>query len=273
MHLFDLPHAFDLSPALSSLAGLPLLTRFGAVPLILSLLAAVLVLQRRDSLWWLVAILLSSPLGPLLYFISLLYKRFRPGNQQHFHQAAKSFLEERRQALEAALEQSDTIALRSELGECYMALQRYQEAKNCFDSCLRGNFKHDPLLLYRYAEACHELEEFETAMQALKKTFELDYSDHLQERRYLKALLHAELGEDEEALAGFKELNGSEDSLELFCRQALIYQERQEFEKADAFFLKTIQLAKQKPIPPEAKFWLQLAQDNLGKKKPQSSSL
>ncbi|NMA43440.1 MAG: hypothetical protein GX946_08665 [Oligosphaeraceae bacterium] len=269
MNLLDFSH---ISASLFTTAGPNDFSYFGATSLVLSIIASVLVLMRRDSPWWLVTFLLISPLGPLVYFVSLIVKKIRRDEHRHFHHAAKRFLEGRLRELQAALEQSDTIARRSELGECYLALGRFQEAKECFAHCLRGNFKEDPLLLFRYAIACYELKEFETAKQALKTTFENNYSDHLRERRYLKALLHAELGEDEEALAGFRELNSAADSPELFCRQAIIYQNRQEFEKADAFFLKTMQLATRRPMHPENMRWMRLAQANLGKRKQGSNS-
>ena len=238
---------------------------FGLLGIMFTVVCLVHALHTRQSLWWLLILLLLPPFGALLYLLLVAFKD--EGESPQFKRGipGAGALRRRIKELEARLAESDTIALKTELGQCWLQMENFDQAENCFASCLVGNFKNDPLLLYQMAQAMHGKDENKKALEALQKTFRADYQDNLSERLFLQAKILAELERPAEALKVYTRIAQHFSSPEFYCRQGLLHDQLGEFEKADAFYLMALRQKDKLSTEElrEARLWLDAAAKNV----------
>ncbi len=241
---------------------------FGLIGLLLTIFCLIHALRTRQEFWWYLLLLLLPPFGALLYLFMVVFKGAGESTQFARPERGTAALRRRIEDLEAQLSQTDTIALRSELGQCHLKLKKFDQAEKYFESCLQGNFKNDPFLLYNLAQACHGKGENEQALDALGKTFRDDYRDYLNERCFLEAKILEELDCFQEALDIYARIAHHFTSPEFYCRQALLHDKLGESEKANAFYMMALR-QKNKLTPEEleeAQNWLAEAARNLSGK-------
>jgi hypothetical protein len=259
-------HSGDSAAFFSSLVKF-LSGGLGLIGLLLTLFCLIHAFSTKQSWWWSLALLLLPPFGALLYLFMVVFRGTDGDESAQFTQAGRvhSALHQRIKELEAQLAESDTIALKTELGQCWLQMQDFDQAENYFASCLVGNFQNDPLLLYQLALALYGKDENQKALEALQKTFREDYQDKLSERLFLQAKILAELERAAEALEIYARIAQHFSSPEFYCRQGLLHDQLGEAEKADAFYLMTLRQKNKLSAEElkEARPWLAKAAKNV----------
>ena len=246
---------------------------FGLIGLLLSIFCLIHALRTRQDFWWYLILLLMPPFGALLYLFMVIFKGAGESAQFVLPERGAGALNRRIKDLQDRLSETDTIALRSELGQCYLKLKNFEKAEMYFESCLQGNFRNDPFLLYSLAQACYGKGEDEKALETLKKTFREDYRDYLNERYFLQAKILGRQDRPQEALDIYSKIAHHFTSPEFFCRQGLLQDKLGDSEKAHAFYLMALRQAS-KLTPDElkeAQIWLALATRNLSGKEEKES--
>lgn len=243
---------------------------FGLIGLLLTVFCLIHAIRTRQNFWWYMALFLLPPFGALIYLFAVIMKgQSSSVSFQRPNSNDMGAMRRRIQELEASLAETDTIAVRSELGQAWLKLENFEQAKQYFESCLQGNFKNDPFILYGLAQACYGKGKFQDALTTLEKTFREDYRDYLDYRRFLQAKILAELERTQEALDIYANLGNTFLTPEFFCRQALLYNKLGEVDKANAFFL-TATRQGEKLSPDElnaAQEWLKIAEMHLAANK------
>jgi len=215
---------------------------FGVIGLLLTVFCLIHALRTRQDLWWYLLLLLLPLFGALLYLFTIVFKGSR-GSVTFVHpERGIAALHRQIKDLEAQQLQIDTIAVRSELGQCHLKLKNYEKAETYFESCLQGNFRRDPFLLYSLSQACFGKGEYEKALDALQKTFRDDYRDNLNERSYLQAKILEALDRPREALDIYARIAHSFRGPEFYCRQGLLHDKLGDSEKANAFYMMALRL-------------------------------
>ena len=242
---------------------------FGLLGLLLTVFCLIHAIRTRQNFWWYLALFLLPPFGALIYLFAVVMKGQSSSIRFHRPASDTGAMRRRIQELEASLAETDTIAVRSELGQCWLKLENFIQAKQYFESSLQGNFRNDPFILYGLAQACYGNGEFQEALVTLEKTFRNDYRDYLNDRRFLQAKILAELERTQEALDIYANLGNTLLTPEFFCRQALLYKQLGELDKANAFFLTAVRQG-EKLSPDElhvAQQWLKTAEMHLATNK------
>lgn len=237
---------------------------FGLIGLLLTIFCLIHALRTHQGFGWYLLLLLLPPFGALLYLFMVVFKG--AGKSVTFVRPDRGIaaLRRRIEDLQTQLSETDTIALRSELGQCYLKLQDFEKAAEYFESCLQGNFKNDPYLLYSLAQAFYGKGEYDKALEALTKTFREDYHDYLHERYYLQAKIFEELDRPQEALDIYSKIAHHFNGPEFFCRQGLLHDKLGDSEKANAFYMLAMRLEKMTPEEMlDAQKWLIEAEKKL----------
>ena len=159
----------------------------GLIGLLLTIFCLIHALRTRQEFWWYLLLLLLPPFGAVLYLFMVVFKGAGDSAQFSRPVQGNDAVYRRIEELEAQLSEMDTIALRSELGQCHLQLQNFEKAEEYFASSLQGNFKNDPFLLYCLAQAYYGKGDYQNALETLEKTFREDYRDYLHERYFLQA--------------------------------------------------------------------------------------
>ena len=238
---------------------------FGWISALLVVFCLLHALFTRQSLWWYLLLILLPPFSALLYIFMVLFKGAGEGTQVSQAGQGSSALRQRIASLEAQLAETDTIALKSELGQCWLELKKFAQAKEYFDKCLVGNFQNDPLLLYQLSQALYGTNEKEKALESLEKTFRDDYQDNLSERLYLQAKILGDLERPREALEIYNKIAQNFSTPEFFCRQALLYDKLGDVEKANVFYMLVLRAKNTLSDEElrESKKWLAMAAANI----------
>jgi hypothetical protein len=237
---------------------------FGLISLLLTIFCVVHALRTRQDWWWYLILFFLQPFGALLYLFMVILRGAGQSVTFVRPERGTALLRRRIEELQARLDQTDTIALRSELGQCYLKVKDFDKAEECFESCLTGNFRNDPLLLYSLAQACYGKGAYEKALDALQRTFREDYRDALNERYYLQAKILEGLDRPREALDIYAKIAHHFTGPEFFCRQGLLHKKLGDSEKANAFFMLAMRLENMTPEEMlESKKWLIEAERHL----------
>ena len=139
----------------------------GALPYILQLLLIVHIIKNHKPFLWLWLIVFLPYIGGIVYIIMEiipdLADAVNPGRK----------LSE----LESLVKRQDTIANRTKLADCYVSLERFEEAIALYDSCLTGPYSDDADLLVKKINALFlwgKTDTAKTLMDEFKKKHKLE---------------------------------------------------------------------------------------------------
>jgi len=252
------------SSLLASLSGWFSSWLWLSLPILLSFICLLHILKTRQEYWWIFLVLFFPLVGSLLYILVVM---LNGGGQAVAPRprSRKVFYQDKVRSLQESLEQTDTLALRAELGEAFLQMQEPAKAKDCFQHCLQGAYSQDSDFLFGLARACYALQELPAALEAIEKTMQSESNDYLLERKFLQAKILDDLGRYEAALDLYDEVVEKLSTPESRCRQAVILKRLGHQEESEALFLSVIRQVQTQPqeLRSENQQWLLLAQKML----------
>jgi hypothetical protein len=192
---------------------------------------------------WVLVIILTSVFGCLAYVVIELVPEWlaSPGGVKFKAAIGKKIDPEK--ALNVALKainKVDTAQNRINLGEQYLLLNRYQEAREVYVRSLTGIYAEDPLFMMGMAKAEFGLNNFATTITLLDNL----KAAHPRLKSSEGHLLYARALENDnripEAIHEYETLNGYYSSPEPACRLAQIHKTRGNAELANELFQSVI---------------------------------
>ena len=238
--------------------------------LALQIACAVHVVRTRRELYWIWIILLGSYLGVIIYVIANVLPDLR--HDPRARKTATKVLdtvapERRRKQIEQRLELADTVDNRRTLAEECLRLGDFTNAAELYRSVLTGINKNDVVFSIGLAQAQVGLDDFAGA----KATLDEVYAAHPQLRSndadLLRARIDEALGEDDGALARYRELATSYPGEEARYRYGALLIKRSRYREAREVFNDMLKRAKVSPSYYRRKeaAWLDAARRDLAR--------
>ena len=181
----------------------------GAIVVLIQFCFAFHVLKTGRPYWWIFIIMGFPVMGCIIYYFIEVF----PGSREH-RQANKAVrniaralqpdadLKKRAEELEICGSLDNKIALAQ---EC-MAHQMYAEAGRLYESCLQGTYATDGAILFGFAKASVEGGNWDKAANAIARLKKDAPKVRAQEVRLLEIRLLEARGDNEAALAAYREL-------------------------------------------------------------------
>jgi hypothetical protein len=166
-------------------------------------------LKTGRPYWWIFVIMAFPVMGCLIYYFVEVF----PGSREHrsAHEVARKLakalepdadLARRAEELEICGSTDNKMALAD---EC-MNHRMYAEAVKLYESCLSGAFQADGAILFGLARAAIELRDWDKASQALRRLGADAPKTRPLDARLLEARLLEGRGENDAALAAYRDL-------------------------------------------------------------------
>lgn len=233
---------------------------YGGAILALQIFCVIHCIQRNRGRNWIFLIIFAPLIGSVVY----LYTEFLPEVKRRGGTTNANPLRYRPAAPKAKKWQSgkaaETIHGREKLADEQMRLGNWVEAAELYRDCLSQGLENDPALLYKLAEACHQLGEHAQAIEALHRVRALtDYRPG--KVRLLLARCYAAQNSPDKAQAAFEQALKAQSDPEILCRYALFLQDQDQAAKAQALFIQALsEIEKLSPQEREPyQEWIELA--------------
>lgn len=152
----------------------------GALPYILQLLLIVHIIKNHKPFLWLWLIVFLPYIGGIVYIIMEIIPDLISSDAvgKMGRNLADAVNPGRKLSeLESLVKRQDTIANRTKLADCYVSLERFEEAIALYDSCLTGPYSDDAELLVKKINALFLWGKTDTAkalMDEFKKKHKLE---------------------------------------------------------------------------------------------------
>ncbi len=140
--------------------------------LLFSIALCVHVVRTNQPMWWLLIILLTQPIGGLVYLIAIVLPEMGGGvAAQRFGASARKALDPGREYREAksASDEAATVHNLMRLAKAAQALGRHEEAQGVFGQAAQGIHADDPVLLLGRATSLTELGRYEEALSLMQR--------------------------------------------------------------------------------------------------------
>jgi hypothetical protein len=220
------------------------------IGLLLLILCVVHIFRSGADRYWIFIVLFLPGIGPVVYFcVEILPGLFRGRAATGFARSAGAALDpgggvrQRRRALEIA----DTPENRRLLAEEYLALGRFADAFELYESVLSGIHADDPVLVMGYVRAALALGRAEPALAALEQLKRSNPRFETPERQLYWARCLESVGRTEEALAEYQILVPQAPGEEARCRYALLLKAAGETAAAQSLFAEILAHARNAP--------------------------
>ena len=218
----------------------------------------------KDRLWILIIIFVPL-IGCLVYFFTQILPTL--GQSTELRKVGKSFLQtidpkhQIRQRQEA-LEISDNIDNRLQLGDAYLEAGRFSEALALYKGCLQGLHEDDPHIMLKLAQAHFHLQnhtEAKITLDLLRAKNFPSQTGHLLYARTLEAM-----GLITEAITEYEILAESWPGEEARVRFGLLLQQQGKTEAAAEIFKAILTRAKRAPqyYRNKEKQWIKIAKEH-----------
>jgi hypothetical protein len=181
----------------------------GAIVVVIQFCFAFHVLKTGRPYWWMFIIMAFPVMGCVIYYFVEVF----PGSREHrnVHKTARKIaqalqpdadLKRRAEELEICGSVDNKLALAD---EC-MNHQMYSEAIRLYDSCLSGPFNKDGSILFALARASVEQRDWNKALNAIARVRADAPKTRPLDVRLLEARIFEGRGENDAALAAYREL-------------------------------------------------------------------
>lgn len=181
----------------------------GVVVVLIQLCFAFHALRTGRPYWWIFIIMGFPVMGCVIYYFVEVF----PGSREHrsAHKTARRIvkalqpdadLKKRAEEVEIC----GSVDNKRALAEECIAHGMYAEAARLYESCLEGPFGRDASLIYGLARAAVEGGDWPKAAAAIERLRALDAKYRLYEVRLLEARVLEGRGENDAALAAYREL-------------------------------------------------------------------
>ena len=127
-----------------------------ALPYILQLLLIIHIIKNGKPFLWFWLVVFLPYIGGLVYILmEIVPELLASGSVEKVGRAVANAVNPGRSLaeLESLVKRQDTIANRTRLADCYVSLERYEEAISLYDSCLTGPYSDDAELLVKKINA------------------------------------------------------------------------------------------------------------------------
>lgn len=127
-----------------------------ALPYILQLLLIIHIIKNGKPFLWLWLVVFLPYIGGLVYILmEIVPELLASGSVEKVGRAVANAVNPGRSLaeLESLVKRQNTIANRTKLADCYVSLERYEEAISLYDSCLTGPYSDDAELLVKKINA------------------------------------------------------------------------------------------------------------------------
>jgi len=233
--------------------------------LVLQVACIVHVIRSRREWWWILLILFLGPVGVVIYFVLAVLPDLRAGGAGI---AIRLPGHERREMrrLERAVEETDTVELRSDLAELYLKFDRVEDARRVLAPCAEGPLRDSQHLLYLRAKVELLGGEFAATHELLDKLDELGTGHRAKPRELLRARALIGEGKEEEGERCLAELHRRFDGEEASYHYVVFLVARGRIEEARGV-VETMRrhLAQSgQPYKRQEQYWVQAAQHRLG---------
>ena len=225
-------------------------------------------LKTGRPYWWIFVIMAFPVMGCVIYYFVEVF----PGSREHrsAHKAARKLakalqpdadLKRRAEELEICGSTDNRMSLAA---EC-MNHQMYAEAVKLYESCLTGGFANDGAILFGLARAAVELQDWNKASAALARLKAHAAKTRPLEARLLEVRVMEGRGENDAALAGYRELIPAFIGLEARYRYGDFLSRLGRHEAASAVFDEVIKHSKRfaSSVEDEER-WAMAAREALG---------
>ena len=181
----------------------------GAIVLLIQFCFAYHALKTGRPYWWIFVIMAFPVMGCVIYYFVEVF----PGSREHrsAHKTARRIAKSlqpdadlKRRAEE--LEICGSVDNKRALAEECIAHGMHPEAMRLFESCLTGPFASDASLVYGWARSAVEAADWAKATEAIARLRAIDAKYRQHEVRLLEARVFEGKGENDAALAAYREL-------------------------------------------------------------------
>lgn len=164
------------------------------------------VLRSNRNTQWIWLIIVFPIGGPVIYFIAEIWPDLRraPRGGLGFEIRLPRNPEKAIARLTEELEFTNTVDKRVQLARAYAAAQRFPEAIETVNACLKGVFKDDALLTFELAKLYFAAGQHRAALESLEALDRLKSKHARYERQLLAARCHEALGEIAAARSGYE---------------------------------------------------------------------
>jgi len=177
--------------------------------LLVNIACIVHVIKRNREFWWIFVIILFQGIGALVYFLVEMLPDIRRDETQkslkHLQQGLMSN-EAKIKKLKRELASTPTIEKKVELGDTLGMAGRWNEAAEIYKECAGAPFDDDPFILYAYAHALFQTQEYEKSETVLNKINATKSRDKLDARKLLHLRILEHTGREKKALDSYPEL-------------------------------------------------------------------
>jgi len=233
--------------------------------LVLQIACIVHVIRSRREWWWILLLLFLGPIGVAIYFFLAIVPDLRAGGAGIEIKLPGHERREMRR-LEQAVEETDTVELRSDLAELYLKFGQVEDARRVLAPCAEGPLRDSQHLLYLRAKvellngghaATHEL---------LDKLDELGTGHRAKPRELLRARALIGEGKEEEGERRLAKLHRRFDGEEASYHYVVFLVERGRTDEARRVVEQMRRHLAQsgQPYKRQEKYWVQAAQRRVG---------
>ena len=181
----------------------------GAIVLLIQFCFAYHALKTGRPYWWIFVIMAFPVMGCVIYYFVEVF----PGSREHrsAHKTARKLAKAlqpdadlKRRAEEVEI--CGSVDNKRALAEECIAHSMHAEAMRLYESCLTGPFASDTSLVYGWARSAVEAGDWAKAAEAIARMRALDAKYRPNEVRLLEARVLEGKGENDAALAAYREL-------------------------------------------------------------------
>ena len=220
----------------------------------------------KDRLWILIIIFMPV-IGCIAYFCTQILPTL--GQSTELRKASKSLLQtidpghQLRQRQEA-LEISDNIDNRLQLGDAYLEAGQASKAIELYTSCLQGLHQNDPHIMLKLAQGHFHLQNYTKTKTTLDSLRGKNPDFHSQTGHLLYARTLEAMGLTTEAIAEYEILADSWPGEEARVRFGLLLQQQGKTEAATELFRETLLRVKRAPqyYRKKERQWIKIAKEH-----------
>jgi len=207
-----------------------------AAAVVLPILCIVHVIRRREDYWWIFLILFAPFIGPLVYFLVIVWPEWRQRARFRRGGVGNSVAQARRRVrqLERQLALSDTVQHRADLASAYCDAGQYTLARQGYEGCMQGLYADDAHLLFGLAKACFGEGQFARCLECAARVDRSELPEHVTALDFLRARALLALGRDGEGIEVLRAVAPRASGLEPWWRLAEALARRGDHAEADA---------------------------------------
>ncbi len=234
---------------------------------LLQVLTAIHVIKTGRNWYWLFLILFFPMIGSLVYIVIEVVPDLRVGGMRGMFDSVLNTVQPRREeeALQDALELSDTIENRSALADYYLRNGQAQKAVDLYRSCLQGIHKKDSEMILQLGNAQVQAQLYDEGLATLQR-LAVEYPNFEPlKRELLMARATEGKGQGGQAVALYEEIIERFGIEEARCRLAMLLEKMGDKERAKAIYQDIVKRTRRLPSHQKRlqRQWIEVAENGM----------